>query len=153
MGHIIRHAPSVLYGFDWFKGLPDEWELSRSEKYPQGHFKVIGDIDKHIRILLERFNKLRIINGLFENTLPEFLEQHQESCAFIHVDCDLYSSTHTVLTLLKDRIVPGTVIIFDEFYNYENYRHHEYRALAESGIEYKFIAHVANRPQAAIKCI
>jgi len=29
-----------------------------------------------------------------------------------------YSSTKTVFDTLADRIVPGTVIVFDEFFNY-----------------------------------
>ena len=51
--------------------------------------------------------------------------------AFIHVDCDLYSSTKTIFSLLSDRIVPGTIILFDEYFNYPNWQQHEYKALQE----------------------
>ena len=47
--------------------------------------------------------------GWFNESLPPFLEQHPGPVAFIHVDCDLYSSTKTLLDLLAPRIRPGTV--------------------------------------------
>jgi hypothetical protein len=34
----------------------------------------------------------------------------------LHIDCDLYSSTRTVLEQLSSRIVAGTVIVLDEFW-------------------------------------
>jgi hypothetical protein len=36
-----------------------------------------------------------------------------------------------VLELLSDRIIPGTVIVFDELLNYNGYERHEMRALFE----------------------
>jgi hypothetical protein len=53
------------------------------------------------------------------------------SAAFLHVDCDLYSSTKTILESLSDRIVAGTVIVFDEYFNYPNWRSHEHKAFRE----------------------
>jgi hypothetical protein len=69
--------------------------------------------------------------GLFHESLPGFLADHHEDVAFMHIDCDLYSSTRTVLELLRDRIVPGTVIQFDEFLNYPGWQQGEYRAFSE----------------------
>ena len=57
--------------------------------------------------------------------------------SFLHVDCDLYSSTIDILTLLNDRIVPGTVIVFDEMYpwndieSYDLWEQGEFRAMGE----------------------
>ena len=49
----------------------------------------------------------------------------------IHIDCDLYSSTRTVLTLLRGRMVPGTLLVFDELFNYPGYEQHEIKAFYE----------------------
>ena len=38
-----------------------------------------------------------MVAGLFEDELPGFLARNEEQIAFLHVDCDLYSSTKTVL--------------------------------------------------------
>ena len=45
----------------------------------------------------------------------------------IHNDSDLYSATLYVLTRANDIILPGTIIIFDEFYSVM----HEFRALED----------------------
>jgi len=50
---------------------------------------------------------------------------------FLHVDCDLYSSTRTVLFELRKRLINGTVIQFDEFWKYPGYEEHEIKAFAE----------------------
>ena len=48
---------------------------------------------------------------------------------------------------LQHKIVPGTVIMFDEFYNYDGYEAHEYKAFKEFAdkkkISYEWISHVA----------
>jgi hypothetical protein len=57
----------------------------------------------------------------------------------IHIDSDLYSSARTILFGLNERIVPGTVLVFDELYlgwddvkaKYANWQAHEWRALQE----------------------
>ena len=158
--HIIRNSPDniTLYGFDWFKGLPEEWNLSDTESSAVGEFAVTNEsIDDFIAAKEKQYPKLKIINGLIQDTLPVFLEEHPDNCAFINVDCDLYSSANCALMALQDRIVPGTVINFDEFWGYDNYRNGEYKAFMEfierTGYKYRFIAHVERRYQAAIKIL
>ena len=71
--------------------------------------------------------------GWFEHTLPGFLAEHPGPAALIHLDCDLYSSAHYVLTELEraGRLVAGTVVVFDELLNYCGFERHEFRALFE----------------------
>jgi hypothetical protein len=44
---------------------------------------------------------------------------------------------------MKDLIVAGTVLVFDEYYNYPNWREHEFKAfqefIAETGKSYRYI--------------
>ncbi|MEO1650873.1 MAG: class I SAM-dependent methyltransferase, partial [Pseudomonadota bacterium] len=47
------------------------------------------------------------------------------------IDCDLYSSTVTVFENFADRIKPGSVIVFDEYFNYPNWQAHEHKAFCE----------------------
>jgi hypothetical protein len=48
------------------------------------------------------------------------------------MDVDLYSSAREVLLHFACRLVPGTVIVFDELINYEGWaRDGEYQALTE----------------------
>ena len=69
--------------------------------------------------------------GCFEDTLPVFARDHPEPAAFLHIDADLYSSTKTIFDLLGPRVVAGTVIQFDEFFNYPGWKQGEYLAFKE----------------------
>lgn len=110
--HALRERR--IYGFDSFCGLPEPWA-----DYPVGYFACEPPAVAP---------NVELVVGLFSETLPPFLEAHEGACALIHLDCDLYSSARTVLELLTDRIVPGTVIAMDEYYIVVD---HEQRAFQE----------------------
>jgi Macrocin-O-methyltransferase (TylF) len=130
-----------IYGFDSFEGLPEDWV--RGEGRPtlkRGTFRGGPEaVPPHVTL----------IPGLFANTLPRFVEEKSEVVAFMHVDCDIYTSTKTVLDSLYRKLVPGTVIVFDELFNYPNFADHEMRALlevaAEQGLEYEYLGYVNKR--------
>lgn len=105
INQIARSAPGVVFGFDSFVGLPERW----SPQMPAGYFSTGGSLPPV-------GPQVRLVKGWFSDTLPGFLRDHPcEPVAFLHVDCDLYSSTRTVLSLLEKRLVPGSVIVFDEY--------------------------------------
>ena len=89
--------------------------------------------------------------------MHDFKAKHikNQPIALLHVDCDLYSSTVTVLNTLKDNIVPGTVIIFDEFLNYPGYEQDEFRAWHEFvsavDIKFEYIGRVNSHQQVAVQ--
>lgn len=76
---------------------------------------------------------------------------------FIHIDCDLYSSTKTVFENLGKYIKSGTIIAFDEYFNYPGWKEHEYKAFQEwrneHHIEYEYLAYVENWSQVCIKIL
>ena len=141
----------TIYGFDSFEGLPADWGLDVHCNFiPKGHLDKKG-------ILPQVNSNVRLVKGWFENTLPSFLDEHSENCAFTHIDCDIYSSTKTVLFTLRDRIVPGTVIQFDEFFNYPGWQKHEYKAfqefLIQTGMKCKYLGYNDASVQVAVKII
>ena len=135
-GSTINFCSSLIhkakfYGFDSFEGLPET-----SGVWLKGEFDV--------KEKLPKVNKnVSLIKGYFNETLPKFLEEHKEKAAFIHIDCDLYSSTKAIFDNIYDRIVPNTVIQFDEYYNYPGWRNHEFKAFQEFckkyNVEYEYI--------------
>jgi len=46
---------------------------------------------------------------------------------FIHIDCDLYSST--IFDLWGNKIVEGTILVFDEYFNYPGWLHGEIKTV------------------------
>lgn len=135
-GELINFCSSLMpevkfYGFDSFEGLPESFSI-----WKRGRFDIKGKLPK--------VNKnVSLIKGYFNEILPKFLEEHKEKAAFIHIDCDLYSSTKTIFDNIYDRIVPNTVIQFDEYYNYPGWRNHEFKAFQEFckkyNVEYEYI--------------
>ena len=117
---IAGMTDKTIHGFDSFYGLPEHWfgKAGKGAYSQQGKLPAVQD-------------NVKIHVGLFEQTLPSFAKEYKENIAFMHVDCDLYSSAKTIFDVLGDKIVPGTVIQFDEYFNYPGWRNHEYKAFHE----------------------
>jgi hypothetical protein len=109
--------PSQTYGFDSFDGLPEHWR----EGFTRGRFACSPpDVPG-----------AELVVGLFEDTLPAWLARHHVAdIGLVHIDCDLYSSTATVLDHMH-HLESGTVIVFDELTGYPGWEQHEHRALLE----------------------
>src|SRR5262249_51270956 len=138
-----RIKKRVIHGFDSFEGLPEAWSgfnLGRSVFDVRGKLPPVPD-------------NVRLHRGLFEATLPGWLKENSGAAAFVHIDCDLYTSTQTIFTLLADRIVPGTIILFDEYFNFPNWEQHEFKAFQEfvtsQGLAYTYLAFA--RQQVAVR--
>jgi hypothetical protein len=103
-----QHPDSRFVGFDTFTGLPEDWNALRKA----GAFDVKGASPD------EPDPRVSFVAGLFQETLVGFLRGFEaKSQLVIHIDCDLYSSTLFCLTTLDRHMPPGSVLIFDEFYD------------------------------------
>lgn len=134
-----------FHGFDSFVGLPEAW----AGGVRKGAFSTQGKLPRVRR-------NVQLVQGFFEDSLPGFIEGcNDDPVAFVHVDCDLYSSTMTVLNLLKPRYVVGTVLVFDEYYNYSDWLLGEYKAWLEFcdewSVEFKYIGYIRMGSQVAVQ--
>ncbi len=111
----------TIYGFDSFTGIPEDWTGTKTLK---GQLSNLGKLPKVAK-------NVKLVTGLFSESLPDFTKEHPEDIALIHIDCDLYQSTKDIFTHLAKQIVPGTILIFDEFFNYPNWQNHEAKAFFE----------------------
>jgi predicted O-methyltransferase YrrM len=137
----VRKGTEV-YGFDSFKGLPEDYRSHVRE----GAFAV----DE-----LPRIEGAELVVGWFDETLPDFLARHPGPVDFVHVDGDLYSSAVTVLDAVAPRLQAGSVLIFDEFFNYPGWQDHEFRAweefLARTGATFEYEAYTVNNEQVVVR--
>ena len=72
-----------------------------------------------------------MVPGLFNETLPTFIDKNHGPISFVHIDCDLYSSTLIILDNIGSRFQAGTLILFDEYFNYPSWKLHEHKAWLE----------------------
>ncbi|MCA9815352.1 MAG: class I SAM-dependent methyltransferase [Cyanobacteriota/Melainabacteria group bacterium] len=117
-----------LYTIDSFEGLPECWR----DGFPRGTFALTEDLRPQLLSNIEQ------VTGSFEEALPSLLKRLESEAegqklkiAFLHIDCDLYSSTRAALEILAPHIVSGTVILFDEFGNYPGWQDGEFKAFSE----------------------
>jgi hypothetical protein len=108
----------LFYGFDSFQGFPNDRRTDWKNDF---------SVDRVPEVPRNCF----LIQGFFEDALPKFLDEHREPANFVNIDCDIYSSTHTVLSLLhaNKRLLPGTAIHFDDLVNYREFCWNEMLAL------------------------
>lgn len=140
---ISRAVPDqTVYGFDSFDGLPEFWRPG----YDAGLFKTEQ---------LPQVEGAELVVGLFDDTLPGFLEQHPGPVAFAHLDADLYSSTVAVLDAIAPRLRPGSVLHFDEYFNFPGWEAHEHRAWVEfcerTGVSFEYLGFARDDEQVFLR--
>src|SRR5262249_27118414 len=110
-----------IYGFDSFVGLQEDWP---GLGWAKGYFSVEGNLPVVAP-------NVSLIKGFFDETLPIFLQTHSGAFSFVHIDCDTYNATRTVLKLIRERLRVGSIILFDEYFGYRGWRHEEWKAWQE----------------------
>ncbi|HKU65846.1 MAG TPA: class I SAM-dependent methyltransferase [Rhizomicrobium sp.] len=111
-GESLRHwlgmntnSESRFTGFDTFTGLPEKWLEFEAGSFDTGG--ALPDIADP---------RVRFVKGIFQDTLYDFLNNFTPRPQMvIHVDSDLFSSALFVLCAMDRFVVPGTIILFDEF--------------------------------------
>lgn len=147
---ISKYMPNnKIYAFDSFEGLPEAWPGSRGVTHKKGHFNVNGNLPK-----IDNSN-ISYVKGFFEDTLPSFLQNYNNTVSLIHIDCDIYSSTKTILHYMKPYIKKDTVIIFDELIGYPDFEINEIKAwmefIDETQLQYKYL--YSAKEQVSLKII
>lgn len=133
---IARFFPDhTVHGFDSFVGLPESWG---------GTSKAAGAFDVGAQPPQIPVANVEFHVGWFDDTVPVFAAEHSGPFAFAHLDADLYSSTKTVFDVLGNWFVPGTIVVFDEYFGYHGWQRHEHKAfhefLAQTGLSFEAIS-------------
>jgi len=137
---LLKHPETNFYGFDSFEGLPENWRVVTKDEFKVDHLPQIPDA------------RVSLVKGWFSETLPGFVQGFVPRPSLVlHLDADLYSSTVVVLRAMRPYMKPGTILIFDEFFD----REHELKAfdefLAETGLKVECIGATQSLTQAAFR--
>jgi hypothetical protein len=142
-----RIGQRTIHGFDSFEGLPEAWS----------GFNLGGKAFDRKGQLPRVPNNVLLHRGYFDASLPKWLDEHAGPIAFMHLDCDIYSSTRTIFELTAPRLVPGSVILFDEYFNFPNWEKHEFKAfqefVAEHHVKYTYLAFARQQVAVSIDSI
>lgn len=94
-----------FFGFDTFEGLPaEDWRAGE----PHG----VGDMRdtdfETVRAAMP--TNVELVRGYFPDSAL-----HLQGIAFAHVDFDFEIGTANVIEWLRERLVPGAVVVFDDY--------------------------------------
>ena len=109
----------TIYGCDSYEGFPEDsvgsndWTFFRRTSRLKDKFAGANHVpDRLARFCVAFGVNGRIVKGYFSDTLPSLPAAR---IAFLHIDSDTYSSHVECLTTLYDRIVPGGIVVFDDY--------------------------------------
>ena len=134
-----------VHGFDTFSGLPIDWHAESAGSYSTHGELPPAPEQVHYHV------------GTFDQTLPGFLDAHAGPVRLMNIDCDLYESTRDIFEQVHDRVVPGSVIVFDEYVMNEHWEKDEFKAFQEAvathGWEYEYLGVSLVSKQAVVRIL
>jgi hypothetical protein len=138
-----------VIGFDIFDTIEAKEILEKDGEIDKDSMIVVYDRVKSDDLTLEsvtsRLNqtkissdKFKLVKGDVQHSIPKYVEENQGfRISLLYIDVDLDRPTYFSLKYLWDRILPGGIILFDE------YEYHKFsesagveKFLKEIGIEY-----------------
>ena len=143
---IAGQTGGPVHGFDSFQGLPEAWKADEGA----GAYSTAGRLPAVAP-------NVTLHVGWFDEVLPGFFATHPGPIRLLHIDCDLYSSTRTVLAAAGPRLVAGSVLVFDDLLCYPGFEQHELRAFEEyaqsTGLRWELLAATLLGREVAIRII
>ena len=117
------HNLMRFYAFDSFAGLPAITGKDAQDFcfYKKGDYACeIKKFKKNLHKSGVDFKKITIVPGWYKNILNEETRRFLpiKKAAIIYIDCDLYESAKLVLDFVTNYIKDGTVIIFDDWFDF-----------------------------------
>jgi len=113
-------APSKrLFACDSFEGFPQDRILDADLGPFRFRFKIrrkfrhASDVPERLIAFFDAYGvNGHVVKGFFSDTLPRMPLRRY---CFIFIDCDIYESHLDCLNLLYDQLVPGGIVVFDDY--------------------------------------
>ncbi len=116
-------SPRTSLLFDSFEGLPPAGDLDgptalawQSDTTSPGYYDncTASDHEASAAMLRSGVETFQIVKGWFEDTLPRYASENPR-IALLRLDGDWYESTMMCLQCLFQQVVPGGVVIIDDY--------------------------------------
>jgi hypothetical protein len=141
----------MVYGFDTFEGLVEDWQIDDQLLVKQGTFSLSEPIAQRLiadtGVSLEDGlpaplgRQVQFVKGSTYDTLAPFLaERPAAPIMLFHMDLDTYESCLHALETCKEHFVEGSILVFDEYLvtNAEMRAFYEFQS--RYGLEWKYRA-------------
>jgi hypothetical protein len=123
MAAAMERKDMRFFGFDSFDGLPEPKGVDREpdasgNTFARGCFCAGQElVEYYLRFYGADMKRVTLVKGFFEDTLTQDLVKKHSmgKAAIVLIDCDMYSSTKTVLGFLPFVLQPGTILLFDDW--------------------------------------
>lgn len=115
----LKDKNRSVWLFDSWEGLPEPKNIDIAVDNLQGKKGMaLGSQEKTKELLFEKLKlipeRIHLIKGWFEETIPAYRTQIGP-IAFMHLDGDWYDSIKLCLDTLFDQVVPGGIIVVDDY--------------------------------------
>ena len=112
------HSRKII-GFDAFGKFPEAVDLADAKFVAQFEAAAGDGIPlEELRHVLEhkKFANVELVPGDVCRTVPQYAADHPElKIALLHVDVDVYEPTAVALEQLFHRVVPGGLVVLDDY--------------------------------------
>jgi O-methyltransferase len=105
---ICEHTVDKVLLFDTFEGMP---AVSKFDLHHQGDFADTSL--EHVDSLLEGHGNYALYKGVFPCENSQYANHH--TFRLVHLDVDIYKSVKECLEYFETRMVPGGIIILDDY--------------------------------------
>jgi len=116
----------LVYGFDTFSGLVEDWQVDDQVVVKRGTFALSEPLAQrfmrdtgvslHDGLPAALGRKVQFIRGSTYDTLAPFLADRPGTpIRLFHMDLDTYESCLHALETCKDHFVEGSILVFDEY--------------------------------------
>lgn len=120
IAEVARNNPDRnIWLFDSWEGQPQpsKYDITYNGS-PAYKGMDLGQKEKVEKLLFQKLklsnSKIHLIKGWFWDTLPIY-KKGIGKIALLHLDCDLYKSVKFCLEKLYESVIPGGVIIIDDY--------------------------------------
>ena len=114
----FRHG-AMLWAFDSFQGLPRQSKAE--DEHPRWKQGIFSPSERMFHAICAFHgiprDEYQTVPGFYDQTLPQLgATGAPTDIAFAYIDCDMYSSTMSVLEFLLPRLKHGMIIAFDDYF-------------------------------------
>ena len=112
-------ASRKLIGFDMFGKFPDP-QGEADQEFVDNFVSAAGDgiSQPELEEILayKNVSNYELVPGNILQTLPPYVSQHPElKIALLHIDVDVYDASLCILENLFDHVVPGGIVMLDDY--------------------------------------